>query len=81
MPWIKQIPIEEATGLLKAQFDAALKRAGRVWHIVHIMSLNTKVMRDSIGFYATIMMGESPLTRAQREMLATVVSAENGCHY
>jgi alkylhydroperoxidase family enzyme len=38
-------------------------------------------MHDSIGFYATIMMGESPLTRVQREMLATVVSAENRCHY
>ncbi len=23
MPWIKQIPVEEATGLLKRQFDAA----------------------------------------------------------
>lgn len=81
MPWIKQISIEEATGLLKAQFDAALKRAGRVWNIVHIMSLNAKAMRDSIAFYATIMMGESPLTRAQREMLATVVSAELHCYY
>ena len=81
MPWIKQIPIEEATGLLKAQFEAALKRAGRVWNIVHIMSLNAKVMRDSIGFYATLMMGESPLTRARRELLATVVSAENHCLY
>lgn len=81
MPWIKQISIEEATGLLKAQFDAALKRAGRVWHIVHIMSLNPKAMRDSISFYSTIMMGESPLTRVQREMLATVVSFENHCYY
>ena len=81
MPYIHQIPIEEATGLLKAQFEAALKRAGRVWHIVHIMSLNPKAMRDSIGFYATLMMGESPLSRAQREMLATVVSAENHCLY
>ena len=81
MPWIKQIPIEEATGLLKEQFDSALKRAGRVWHIVHIMSLNPRAMRDSIGFYATIMMGESPLTRVQREMLATVVSAEVHCYY
>ncbi len=81
MPWIKQIPINEATGLLKEEFDKALKRAGRVWHIVHIMSLNARVMRDSIGFYAAIMMGESPLSRAQREMLATVVSAENGCLY
>ncbi|MBL8099427.1 MAG: hypothetical protein JNK81_09605 [Anaerolineales bacterium] len=81
MPWIKQISIQEATGLLKSQFDSALKRAGRVWHIVHIMSLNPKAMRDSIAFYSTIMMGESPLTRVQREMLATVVSFENHCYY
>jgi alkylhydroperoxidase family enzyme len=81
MPWIKQIPIEEATGLLKEQFDAAMKRAGRVWHIVHIMSLNPRLLRDSIAFYATAMMGESPLTRVQRETLAVVVSFENHCHY
>ena len=81
MPWIKQIPVAEASGLLKEEFDKALRRAGRVWHIVHIMSVNPRAMRDSIGFYATIMMGESPLTGVQREMLATVVSAENHCHY
>lgn len=81
MPWIRQIPIEEATGLLKRQFDAAIERAGRVWHIVHVMSLNPKALRDSIKFYQTIMMGESPLTRVQRELLATVVSAELHCHY
>jgi alkylhydroperoxidase family enzyme len=81
MPWIRQIPIEEATGLLKRQFDHALARAGRVWHIVHVMSLNPHSMRDSIQFYRTIMMGESPLSRVQREMLATVVSAQLECHY
>jgi len=81
MTWIKQIPINEATGLLKSQFDAALKRAGRVWHIVHIMSINPRMLRDSITFYATAMMGESPLSRMQREMLAVVVSVENRCHY
>lgn len=81
MPWIKQVSIEEATGLLKSQFEAALKRAGRVWHIVHIMSLNPRALRDSIAFYATIMMGDSPLSRPQREMLAVVVSSENHCYY
>jgi alkylhydroperoxidase family enzyme len=81
MPWIKQIPIDEATGLLKSQFDSALKRAGRVWHIVHIMSVNPRMMRDSIVFYVTAMMGESPLSRVQREMLAVVVSSENHCFY
>jgi alkylhydroperoxidase family enzyme len=81
MPWIEQVPIEKATELLKRLFEQALQRAGRVWHIVHIMSLNPPALRDSIRFYSTVMMGESPLSRVQREMLATVVSAENNCHY
>jgi alkylhydroperoxidase family enzyme len=81
MPWIKQIPIDEATGLLKRLFDEAIKRAGRVWHIVHIMSLNPPVLRDSIRLYLSVMTGESPLSRVQRELLATVVSAELECHY
>jgi alkylhydroperoxidase family enzyme len=81
MPWIKQVPISEATGLLKKQFDQAIERAGRVWHIVHIMSLNPRALRTSIGFYSSIMHGDSPLSRAQREMLATVVSVELNCHY
>jgi alkylhydroperoxidase family enzyme len=81
MPWIRQIAHEEATGLLKAELDGAVARAGRVWHIVHVMSLNPEAMRDTIRLYQTTMMGASPLSRAQREMLATVVSAELDCHY
>jgi alkylhydroperoxidase family enzyme len=81
MAWIRQVPLEEATGLLRRQFDRAAARAGRVWHIVHVMSVNPPALRDTIQFYLTIMMGESPLTRVQREMLATVVSAELECHY
>ncbi len=81
MPWIEQVPVEEASGLLKREFDAAVKRAGRVWHIVHAMSLSPRALRDSIRFYVTIMMDESPLTRVQRELLATVTSAELDCFY
>ena len=81
MPWIEQIEISAATGLLKRQFDAALRRAGRVWNIVHIMSLNPGALRDSMALYGTLMKGESPLTRAQRELLAVATSAELGCHY
>ena len=81
MPWIKQISVDEATGLLKTQFEAAVGRAGRVWNIVHIMSLNPEAMQASIEFYRVVMFGEGPLTRVQREMLATVVSAELHCYY
>ncbi len=81
MPFIRQVPIGEATGILKRQFDAAIKRAGRLWHILHIMSVNPLALRDSMLFYRTIMFAESPLTRSQREMLATVTSSEQQCHY
>ena len=81
MAWIKQVPLAEASGLLKELFDAAQKRAGRVYNIVHVMSASPRVLKDSIGLYLTLMHGASALTRVQRELLATVVSAEIGCHY
>lgn len=81
MAWIKTIGVDEATGSLKAIYDAAIKRAGRVFGIVGVMSPNPAVLRASMGFYRAIMFGESPLSRAQRELLATVVSRANTCHY
>ena len=81
MAWIKVFSYEEATGLLKQEYDKAIKRAGRIWNIVAIMSQNPRAMKGAMDFYGMIMMGGSPLSRAQREMLATVVSAENDCLY
>ena len=81
MPWIEQIPEKKATGLLKQLFDEAIERAGRIWNIVRIMSLNPLVLKHSMAFYASVMKGRSPLSRVQREMLAVVVSAELKCHY
>jgi len=81
MPHIRQVQPEEATGLLKKLFDAALERAGRIWHIVHVMSINPRAMDASLGFYRALMFGPSPLTRWQREMLAVVTSRAVGCFY
>jgi alkylhydroperoxidase family enzyme len=81
MPYIEQVPVPEARGFLKKMFDDALERAGRVWHIVHIMSQNPRAMDASMKFYGAIMFGASPLTRWQREMLAVVTSKANDCFY
>ena len=81
MPHIKQIPIERATGLVKRELEKAVRRAGRVWNIVGIMSLNGPVMKSSMELYGAAMFADSPLSRQQREMLATVVSVANACHY
>jgi alkylhydroperoxidase family enzyme len=81
MPHIEQVPVERATGRLKRLFDEALERAGRVWHIVHVMSQNPRVMDASLKFYGALMFGPSPLERWQREMLAVVTSKANDCFY
>lgn len=81
MPHIEQIGVAEATGFLRKLFDQALERAGRVWHIVHVMSQNPRVMDASMRFYGALMFGSSPLSRSQREMLAVVTSKANDCFY
>ncbi len=81
MAWIKTITVEEAKDDLKKQYDAAIRRAGRVWNVVKLMSLNPKTLTTSMDLYVQTMHQPSPLTRAQREMLAVVVSKANACHY
>jgi alkylhydroperoxidase family enzyme len=81
MSWIREIAADKAAGPLKEELDKAIARAGRVWNIVQVMSVNPAVLRSSMDQYLAIMFGRSPLTRVQRELLATVVSCELQCHY
>lgn len=81
MPHIRVIPEDEAGPQLAAQYRAAYERAGRVWNIVSIMSQSPRTMQASMDVYSSVMFGSSPLSRGQREMLAVVTSAANGCVY
>lgn len=81
MFWIRTVPDQEAAGGLKKQYQAARKRAGRVFHVIRAMSLNPESLRASISFYREVMFGASPLSRTERELLATVVSRVNDCFY
>jgi uncharacterized peroxidase-related enzyme len=73
--------VDEASGTLKQEYDAAVGRAGKVFNIVKAMSLRPEVLRRSMELYKGIMLGSSGLSRQERELLATVVSRENDCHY
>ena len=78
---IRLIAVEEATGELREQYDAAIERAGKVFNIVQAMSLRPRVLAAAMGLYREVMFGESELSRGERELLAVVVSAANTCHY
>ncbi|HLB04069.1 MAG TPA: hypothetical protein VJK66_03545 [Gaiellaceae bacterium] len=81
MPHLRLIEVDEATGELKLEYDAAIGRAGKVFNIVKAMSLSPSVLARSIELYREIMFGDSELSRTDRELLATVVSKANDCHY
>jgi hypothetical protein len=81
-PWVRWVADEEATGLLKKEYEAAIKRADRVWNIVRIMSLNPVALQSSMRLYDSIVhRATKMLGRAEREMLAVVVSQINNCFY
>ena len=81
MAWIRTIGPDEADGPLAAEYSAAQRRAGRLWSILRLQSLNPATLRASVALYRAVLFGESPLSRAQRELLAVVVSQTNGCRY
>ena len=81
MAFIDIVEEDRAEGLLADIYSAARKRAGRVYHILKIRSQNPAALQAMLELYVAVMRGESPLTRAQREMLAVVVSRANNCHY
>ena len=81
MAHLRLTDVDDATGPLKQEYDAAIERAGKVFNIVKAMSLRPGVLRRSMQLYLGIMKGPSGLSRQERELLATVVSRENDCHY
>jgi hypothetical protein len=95
MPWIKIIPEQEAAGELKDVYgkireqrqreqinrDRDAAESGPPISPPMLHSLNPKAMWHTAELMWEIMRGESRLTTAQREMIATVTSATLHCRF
>jgi len=81
MAWIKVIQPEDAAGELRLEYEKAVARAGKVFNILKVQSLNPAALTASMQLYLATMYGRSGLSRAERELLATVVSWANHCFY
>jgi len=81
MSFIDIIEPEEATGSLKEIYEDLEKKRGKLARIHKVQSLNPQTIVTHMDLYMSIMFSKSPLSRAQREMMAVVVSAENRCEY
>lgn len=96
MTWITTVPPDRAGPELRAIYEQvyALYPEGYAAPVAEVMnpdgtsdgvvaahSLIPEAMRHMMSGLAVMMRPELPLTRSQHEMIATVVSAKNGCHY
>ncbi len=79
MPWIQTIPETDAEGDLRTVYDRISSARGKVSNIMSVQSLHLEAMRADL--YLAVMFGRSGLRRAERELIAVVVSAANGCAY
>ena len=81
MAFIDLVSTEEPSDDVRALYQSATQRAGRVANIIRVMSNDGRSAQASMGLYISIMKQENGLSGAQREMLAAVVSNVNDCFY
>lgn len=80
MPWIRWIDEPDAAGRLNELY-AHCGGARGIDHILKIHSLDPESLDCHYRYYAHLMRGPSGLSRAERELIAVVVSTVNECFY
>lgn len=81
MAYIRQIEYDDATGELKAFYDALFEIVGSIPNIVKLSSLKVAAASAAQDLYQSVLYHESGLSMPEKEMVATVVSVINGCIY
>jgi alkylhydroperoxidase family enzyme len=82
MAYVRIVPHQESQGRLRERYDQVLSRGRKVINIVSASSLRPALIETFFAHYQRVMHSpDSGLSRAEREMLATVTSAANRCQY
>ncbi len=93
MAWIKTVPLAEANGellellmkqrqLYPTEYAASTaEQTGTEESIVESHTLIPDAMYHAFSTFGALMSADLPLERRQHEMIATLVSVTNSCHY
>jgi uncharacterized peroxidase-related enzyme len=66
---------------LKKYWAKCVEKLGMVPNVIRAVSSNPKKARTFIAMYNELMLGESGLSKLEREMIAVAVSSQNRCYY
>ena len=94
MTWIRTIPLAEADEKLRRAMEAQREMYpveytvpmhptpdGGASEIVASHSLIPEALYHAFSTFGALMSPDLPLTRRQHEMITTIVSVNNRCHY
>ena len=92
MTWIKTIPMAEASEELRRavegqkelypiEYATPVHPSDNASSIVASHSLIPKALYHAFATFGALMSPDLPLSRRQHEMITTVVSVTNRCHY
>jgi hypothetical protein len=81
MSWIKTTSEQDARGRLREIYESIREGMPVVPNIMQSLSLKPEVLAAVARVFTTGTFGSSNLSRIQEEMVATVVSSLNQCHY
>ena len=81
---VMALPVPETSTLdddLREYFDVCTEKLGFVPNVLRAYASRPSKLRTFIATYNELMLGDSPLTKLEREMVAVVVSSANRCYY
>lgn len=75
------LPRASLSGETEAYFAKCREKLGLVPNVLLAYAFDEKKLRCFTELYNDLMLGDSELSKLEREMIAVVVSAANRCHY
>ncbi|HTY76604.1 MAG TPA: peroxidase-related enzyme [Candidatus Bathyarchaeia archaeon] len=80
MAWIDVTGEERAEGLLKEAYERIKRALGRVIPYYRAYSVSPRLLHAHLDFYDAVG-APGALSKLRKEMIATAVSADNGCRH
>lgn len=74
-------PSETLSDGTKAYFDKCVEKLGMIPNVLLAYAFDEKKLRAFTDMYNDLMLGESGLSKLEREMIAVAVSSVNHCYY
>ena len=75
------VPLEEMDEDMRRYFEVCQEKLGMVPNVLTAFAFDQTKLRNFVNFYNDLMLGESGLSKLEREMIAVAVSSVNHCFY